>query len=48
MVVTDQPGLFEKITGALAITGLNILDPVPSPEDDLAIDVFVGGKMEEL
>ncbi|NDH01240.1 MAG: [protein-PII] uridylyltransferase, partial [Opitutae bacterium] len=25
VVVTDQPGLFEKITGALAITGLNIL-----------------------
>ena len=32
VVVTDQTGLFEKITGALAVTGLNILVPEPSPE----------------
>ena len=41
VVVTDQPGLFEKISGALAITGLNILGArAITREDDLAIDVF--------
>ena len=41
VVVTDQPGLFEKISGALAITGLNILGArAITREDNLAIDVF--------
>ena len=54
VVVTDQPGLFEKITGALAITGLNILGArAITREDDLAIDVFYvegenGGIVEDL
>jgi len=54
VVVTDQPGLFEKITGALAITGLNILGArAITREDDLAIDVFYvegenGGIVEDV
>ena len=41
VVITDRPGLFEKITGALAVTGLNILGArAVTREDDLAIDVF--------
>ena len=38
--VTDQTGLFEKLTGALAVTGLNILGARNYPADELAIDVF--------
>ena len=54
VVVTDQSGLFEKITGALAITGLNILGSrAITREDDLAIDVFYverenGGIVEDV
>jgi [protein-PII] uridylyltransferase len=54
VVVKDQPGLFEKITGALAITGLNILGArAITREDDLAIDVFYvegenGGIVEDV
>jgi [protein-PII] uridylyltransferase len=41
VVVTDQTGLFEKITGALAVTGLNILGArAITRKDQLAIDVF--------
>ena len=41
VVITDRPGLFEKITGALAVTGLNILGArAVTRQDDLAIDVF--------
>ncbi len=41
VVITDQPGLFEKITGALAVTGLNILGArAITRKDHLAIDVF--------
>ena len=41
VVITDQPGLFEKITGALAVAGLNILGSrAVTRKDQLAIDVF--------
>ena len=41
VVITDQTGLFEKITGALAVTGLNILGArAITRQDELAIDVF--------
>lgn len=41
VVVTDQTSLFEKITGALAVTGLNILGArAITRKDQLAIDVF--------
>ena len=41
VVITDQSGLFEKITGALAVTGLNILGArAITRQDELAIDVF--------
>jgi [protein-PII] uridylyltransferase len=41
VVITDQNGLFEKITGALAVTGLNILGArAITRNDQLAIDVF--------
>jgi len=41
VVITDQTGLFEKITGALAVTGLNILGArAITRNDGLAIDVF--------
>ena len=41
VVITDQTGLFEKITGALAVTGLNILGSrAITRQDELAIDVF--------
>lgn len=41
VVITDQTGLFEKITGALAVTGLNILGArAITRNDQLAIDVF--------
>ena len=41
VVITDQTGLFEKITGALAVTGLNILGArAITRHDQLAIDVF--------
>lgn len=53
VVVIDQPGLFEKISGALAVTGLNILGArAVTRKDGLAIDVFYvegesGGIVEE-
>ena len=41
VVIQDQSGLFEKITGALAVTGLNILGArAITRNDGLAIDVF--------
>jgi [protein-PII] uridylyltransferase len=41
VVITDQTGLFEKITGALAVTGLNILGArAITRHDQLAIDAF--------
>ena len=41
VVIKDQSGLFEKITGALAVTGLNILGArAITRQDQLAIDVF--------
>ena len=53
VVITDQTGLFEKITGALAVTGLNILGArAITRKDGLAIDVFyvegeTGGIVED-
>jgi [protein-PII] uridylyltransferase len=53
VVITDQSGLFEKITGALAVTGLNILGArAITRTDGLAIDVFyvegeTGGIVED-
>ena len=41
IVTPDQLGLFEKITGAITISGLNILGArAVTRTDDLAIDVF--------
>ena len=50
VVITDQSGLFEKITGALAVTGLNILGArAITRNDGFAIDVFyVEGKTAAL
>ena len=41
IITQDQVGLFEKITGAISVSGLNILGArAVTRNDDIAIDAF--------